>query len=103
MLAWGCSLALAPVAQWRGVRWPDELPGSLSGIRLLGFLAQFFLYALLVIFAAGQINVATRSTGGIDTALIAVGMLIVITQAIHAALVFAYCTRSDLVRSPNPT
>jgi hypothetical protein len=103
MLAWGCSLALAPVAQWRGIRWPDELPGSLSGIRLLGFLAQFFLYALLVILAAGQINVATRSTGGIDTALIAVGMLIVITQAIHAALVFAYCTRSDLVRSPNPT
>jgi hypothetical protein len=99
VLAWGCSLALAPIAQWRLIARPHEDLQRLTGAQRFGLVAWLFGYALLVILAAGQINVATRSTGGLDSALIATGILMVVTQAIHAAMVYGYFTRSDLVRT----
>jgi hypothetical protein len=101
VLMWGCSLALAPVAQWRRIRRPHEDLQRLTGAQRFGLVAWLFGYALLVILAAGQINVATRSTGDLDTALVAVGILLLVTQVIHVAVVLAHFQRSDLVRTQN--
>jgi len=98
VLAWGGSLALAPVAQWHGLGQPTG--DRLTGARLIGFLAWLLGYAFLVVLAAGQINVATRADAGPERALAALLVLLLVVQAIHAVLVFGRYTRGDLAGAP---
>jgi len=97
VLVWGCSIALVPVAQWRALRWPDEIRTRAPGPWMLGPIAQFLVYGALVLVSASVLNRSARVAGDLGTALMAMGALLLVAQVTFAAAVYARFTRSDLL------
>jgi hypothetical protein len=97
LLVWGCSLALAPVAQWRAVRWPDEIRTRAPGPWMLGPIAQLLVYGVMVLAISSFLNRSARVAGDLVTASMAMGALLLVAQVTFAVAVYAHFTRRDLV------
>jgi hypothetical protein len=99
VLMWGCSLALAPIAQWSRVSRPDEATSRLRGTRMAAYLVRLLAYVFVVILVAGAIYEPARGAGDLERSFIAIGVIAVLAQVTHAVLVYLHYTRGDLVRS----